>query len=305
MAWPVQLWTILAGLMTPVGDGTGLPGSAPLPVQIVSGGNTASGTLTTVAQTVAVPCLGASAVGVEVSADNNVTLVPEATIDGVTWNAVLAFPVGTNGVGVASITAAGAWTIPCGGFAQVRLRVSVAGGAPSATVALAAGQGDNLNSVIQALQSAVAGVCSTAATFYANGQQAPIGLTVEGALIVANRGTPGTQTASSSGNKANAAATATLTPSAVQLAWLSGFQITAGGATAAGLVTGTITGLVGGTQSFTYAVPAGAAVGATPLIVTFPAPIPATAVNTPIVVTLPALGAGNLNACVSAQGYLF
>lgn len=107
----------------------------------------------------------------------------------------------------------------------------------------------------------------------------------------------------SSGNVANAAAVATLSSATGKTAYISGYIVTAGGATAAALVTGTITGLLGGTRSFTFAAPAGVALGATPLTVVFNPPLPASAAATDIVVTLPALGSGNTNATVSAQGY--
>lgn len=107
----------------------------------------------------------------------------------------------------------------------------------------------------------------------------------------------------SSGNVANASAAATLGAASSKLTYITGFTVTAGGATAAALVNGTITGLIGGTRTFTYGAPAGVAVLATPLTVNFNPPIPANATNVAIVVTVPALGSGNTNAAVSAQGY--
>lgn len=112
-----------------------------------------------------------------------------------------------------------------------------------------------------------------------------------------------TNVTGASGNVANASAAATLPGVAAKTTYITGFQITAGGATVGGLVTVTVTGVITGTLSYTFEAPTGATIGATPLIVTFPTPIPASAVNTAIVVTLPALGAGNTNATVVAQGY--
>lgn len=109
--------------------------------------------------------------------------------------------------------------------------------------------------------------------------------------------------ANSSGNKANAIATATLAASASTVTYITGFEITAAGATAAAVVTATVTGLERGTLYYTFGVPAGAAVMATPLVVEFPLPLPASGLNVPIVVTLPALGAGNTNATVTAHGF--
>jgi len=106
-----------------------------------------------------------------------------------------------------------------------------------------------------------------------------------------------------SGNVANAAAVATLTPTATTTAYIAGLLLTAGGATAGAIVNATIAGLLGGTQTFNFAFPTGAAVGAAPLAMTFDPPLPASAVNTAIVVTLPAGGVGNTNAAAVAWGF--
>jgi len=113
----------------------------------------------------------------------------------------------------------------------------------------------------------------------------------------------GTPIQASSGNVANAAAAAVLPARANATAYLAGFQITAGGATAAALVVATVTGLLGGTKSYVFAAPAGATAGATPLAVNFDPPLPASAQNQAITVTLPALGAGNTNAVAEANGF--
>ena len=107
----------------------------------------------------------------------------------------------------------------------------------------------------------------------------------------------------SSGNVANAAATATIAAVALKTAFITGFEITGAGATAGSVVVATVTGLLGGTASYIVSVPAGVAVGVTPLQVVFSPPLPASAVNTAIVVSLPALGAGNTNAAAVAHGY--
>lgn len=129
-------------------------------------------------------------------------------------------------------------------------------------------------------------------------------LPTSSAPTVGNLPTGATAVIASSGNVANASAAATLAAVAAKTNFLSGFQITAGGATVGADVSVTITGLLGGTITYTFNAPAGALVGATPLIVTFPYPLPASAVNTAIVVTCPALGAGNTNATANAQGYV-
>ncbi|SEC58413.1 hypothetical protein SAMN05519104_1659 [Rhizobiales bacterium GAS188] len=105
----------------------------------------------------------------------------------------------------------------------------------------------------------------------------------------------------SSGNVANAAATATLTASKLNL-YVTGFEITGAGAATASCVNATLTGLVGGTQTYNFCAPAGAAVGIQPLLVQFTSPIPSN-FNTAVVLTLPPLGSGNVNAAVNLHGY--
>lgn len=107
-----------------------------------------------------------------------------------------------------------------------------------------------------------------------------------------------------SGNVANATAAATLPAVGGKTNYVTGFEITGGGATAAALVAATLAGLLGGTATYIFATPAGVALGAAPLIVEFQTPIPASAVNTAITLTLPALGAGNTNAAVAIHGFL-
>jgi hypothetical protein len=112
----------------------------------------------------------------------------------------------------------------------------------------------------------------------------------------------GTAVAASSGDVAAGTAAASLAAVAAKTNYLTGFEITGSGATAASVVLATITGLLGGTQSIVVPVPAGAAVGITPIIVKVDPPHPASAVNTAIAVSLPTLGAGNLHACVNVRG---
>lgn len=105
-----------------------------------------------------------------------------------------------------------------------------------------------------------------------------------------------------SGNQANATATATLPGSAGKTTFITGFDITAAGATTGLVVLITVTGILT-PLSYVFAVPAGALLGATPFQAYFPAPIPASTPNAGIVVALPALGLGNTNAVVTAYGY--
>ena len=85
--------------------------------------------------------------------------------------------------------------------------------------------------------------------------------------------------------------------------YVTGFEVTGGGATAASLVTATLTGLAAGTFSYVIAVPAGATLGVAPLVVEFNPPLPASAVNTAITLNLPSLGAGNTAASAVIHGF--
>lgn len=107
----------------------------------------------------------------------------------------------------------------------------------------------------------------------------------------------------SSGNVAAGNAIATLPGAAGRTTYITGFELTAAGATAALVVVVTVTGTASGTLSYIFVFPAGATVAAQPLTVTFPKPIPASGQNTAIVVTLPSGGAGNTNAAAVAHGY--
>lgn len=107
----------------------------------------------------------------------------------------------------------------------------------------------------------------------------------------------------SSGNVANAQAQASLAASPGNITYITGFDFTYAGATAASVVVLTVAGLAGGTQSFEIGVPAGAAVEGQPLSIRYPEPLPASAPNAAIVVTCPALGAGNTNAVLNVQGF--
>ena len=114
---------------------------------------------------------------------------------------------------------------------------------------------------------------------------------------------PSVNVRGASGSVANAAATATLTGTATTTVYITGFTCTPGGATAAALVSVTVTGTLGGTMTYTVGAPAGAAVAGYPLVVTFSPAYPAAAINTAIAVSMPALGAGNTNAACVATGF--
>lgn len=129
-----------------------------------------------------------------------------------------------------------------------------------------------------------------------------------GAAHVLTQGTPAyplgaTPITGSSGNVANAVATATLAAVAGKTTYITGFEVTGAGATAGLPVSATVTGVVTGTLTYTAVAAAGALVANTPLLVAFPVAIPASAVNAAIAVTVPAFGLGNTHSTVVAHGY--
>ena len=107
----------------------------------------------------------------------------------------------------------------------------------------------------------------------------------------------------SSGNVANAVASAALPAVAGKTNYLTGVMMTSGGATAAAVVTCTITGLLGGTVTFIYGAPLGVGLLAQPLAMPFPYPLPASAPNVAVTASCPALGLGNTNAAISVLGF--
>lgn len=124
-------------------------------------------------------------------------------------------------------------------------------------------------------------------------------------VVVLASGAPSgaTQITGASGSVAAASAVATLAAAAAKTTYITGFTVTAGGATAGVNVSLAITGLLGGTLTYVYTAPTGATVPGPVLNVQFSEPLPASAVNTAIVVTLPSLGTGNLAAAVVATGF--
>lgn len=112
-----------------------------------------------------------------------------------------------------------------------------------------------------------------------------------------------TGTSQSSGNVPNGAAIASLGAKTGQTAYMTGLQITGAGATAALAVNATVTGLAGGTISYTFVFPAGVAVAGQSIVASFYPGLQASGPNVAITLTLPAGGAGNTNAAVSLQGF--
>jgi hypothetical protein len=108
----------------------------------------------------------------------------------------------------------------------------------------------------------------------------------------------------SSGNVANAAATATMPAVVGKTNYVSGIEITGGGATAAALVIATLAGLLSGTHSYVIGAVAGAAAPNQPLAIEFFPALPASAANIAITLNVPALGAGNTNCVANIHGFV-
>ena len=102
---------------------------------------------------------------------------------------------------------------------------------------------------------------------------------------------------------ANAPLAPSLPGVAGKTTYITGFEITSGGATAAALGGATLSGVLGGSIFYIFDVPAGAALTSRGLIVTFDPPIPASALNTAIAMAVPATGAGNLQTNCALHGF--
>jgi len=100
-------------------------------------------TLTAVNDAVGISAMGAGACTFTTVSNTNVTLVFEATDpNGTNWTAVTGYPWG-GGPGIQTVPSGtnGQWTIPCAGFNQVRMRVTVIGATPTVTATAEAGVG--------------------------------------------------------------------------------------------------------------------------------------------------------------------
>lgn len=125
--------------------------------------------------------------------------------------------------------------------------------------------------------------------------------TANAGLSVAPYGVNMVAQVASSGNVANATATATLPGAVGKTTYATGFSCESGGATAAADVDITLTGALGGTMHFAFDGGALATGNAIPR--TFNPALPASAPNTALVISMPALGAGNTNATCNIEGY--
>lgn len=112
-----------------------------------------------------------------------------------------------------------------------------------------------------------------------------------------------TQNSDGSGNVANASAIALLPIVTGQTNYVSGFQINGSGATAGLPVNVTLTGVIGGTLTYTYCAVAGVLLPNQPLTVEFNPPLQASGPGVAITVTCPALGVGNTHNSANIQGF--
>ena len=133
---------------------------------------------------------------------------------------------------------------------------------------------------------------------------APVGPMIAPGKNVAGVFTQAVSETCSSGNVANATVACTLATASSKTTYITGFTMTADGATVGLAVSCTLTGTITGTMTFTFGYPIGVAVPAQPLNVQFSYPIPASATNTTIVASCPASGTGGTNAAISATGFL-
>lgn len=113
----------------------------------------------------------------------------------------------------------------------------------------------------------------------------------------------------SSGDVANATATATIPSAMGHGTFIFGFDVTSTGATASGVVVCTVSGLLGGTISYVYAVVEGVKKANEILNIRYSSSsaslgLQASDLNVPIVVSCPALGAGNAHMIVTAYGII-
>jgi hypothetical protein len=108
---------------------------------------------------------------------------------------------------------------------------------------------------------------------------------------------------SASATGANTAIAPSLPAVAGKTNYLTSFTVTADGATTGLAGSVTLTGVLGGTQTFIFTWPAGVTVNAAPITIAFPWPLPASAANTAITLNVPAGGAGNTLTVATLTGF--
>lgn len=163
----------------------------------------------------------------------------------------------------------------------------------------------DLNLMITGISSLVAYTPSKAAPAFGlnpSGLLVPLSVDVGGRLVTSSAGA-GIQVDASATTAAAAALAPALGAVAGKTNYLTGLEITGGGATAAGAIDATVTGLAA-TLHYGIVAPAGAGLALAPIVVTFSPPRPASAVNTAITLNVPSFGAGNLIASAALHGFV-
>lgn len=112
-----------------------------------------------------------------------------------------------------------------------------------------------------------------------------------------------TRVLATSGNVAAGAAAASIPAVAGRLNYITGFSITGSGATVGQVSVITVTGLAGGTITFTATSVTGATLANPQFNYEFPQPMPASALNTAITVSQASLGAGSTNNVTNVYGF--
>jgi hypothetical protein len=202
---------------------------------------------------------------------------------------------------VTSTTAAGE-TTPC---AEQSFVLAATGGVIISWPQVAGATGYNVYGRATGAEQLLATVTNgTTPTWTDNGSVTPSGSmpTTNTARLVVLEASSGTDlTASVTG--AATALTATLPGIAGRTTFITGFEITGAGATAASNILVTVTGTISGTLNYYVTVPAGTTTSIAFPPVEFTRPIPASGTNTAIVVNVPSFGSGNTAAAVTAHGF--
>lgn len=147
------------------------------------------------------------------------------------------------------------------------------------------------------------GVYTTSPSAVTTGQRVNLWLDQFGNPAAASYGGGEVPVSCSTGNVAAAIATCTMPAASGKTTYISGFDITASGATVGSVVTCTLTNTGSGTHSYTFAASAGALLSDTPLTKVFERPLAATATNTAPVLSCPSLGTGNTNMTINMDGF--
>ena len=113
---------------------------------------------------------------------------------------------------------------------------------------------------------------------------------------------PATVVSKSASNTTSGTLAATLANDGANFWYVSGFEITIGGATAGSIIAATLAGVQGGTITYNLAVPTGVTTG---LVFSreFNSVLAGVSQSTDITLALPATGAGSTGASICLHGY--